>query len=153
MKKDPLISIGKMAQRTGMAVSAIRYYEREGLLPAVRSPGGSRLFKRSSIRRVSFILISRQLGYSLEDIRAMMQSLPDGRTPTRADWQSLGRQFSRDIDQKIARLNHLKTSLTGCIGCGCLSLKACGLYNPDDQAVEHGAGPRYLMGDSPDVQG
>ncbi len=151
MKKDPLISIGRMAQRTGMAVSAIRYYESEGLLPAVRSPGGSRQFHRSSIRRVSFILISRQLGYTLPEIKSMMQGLPDGRTPTRADWQKLGRQFSRDIDRKIDRLNQMKASLSGCIGCGCLSLKACALYNPEDTAVQHGAGPRYLMGDKPDA--
>lgn len=147
MKKDPLISIGKMAQRTGMAVSAIRYYEREGLITAVRSPGGSRLFARSSIRRVSFILIARQLGYTLEEIRVMMQRLPDGRTPTRADWDKLARQFSRDIDQKIARLDEIRTSLSGCIGCGCLSLKVCALYNPQDSASTFGAGPRYLMGD------
>jgi MerR family redox-sensitive transcriptional activator SoxR len=150
VKKDPLISIGKMAQRTGMAVSAIRYYESEGLLQAVRSPGGSRQFARSSIRRVSFILISRQLGYTLPQIKLMMQGLPNERTPTRADWQKLGRQFSRDIDEKIERLNQLKASLSGCIGCGCLSLKACALYNPDDIAVQHGAGPRYLMGDRPE---
>lgn len=149
MKKDPLISIGVVAQRTGVAVSAIRFYESVGLLPAVRGPGGRRLFPRSVIRRVSFILISQQMGYSLDDIAKLISTLPDQRTPTKADWEKLSRTFSRDIDQRIEQLMKLKASLSGCIGCGCLSLKSCGLYNPQDTAAKKGSGPRYLLGDLP----
>lgn len=149
MKKDPLISIGVVAKRTGVAVSAIRYYESVGLLPAVRGAGGRRLFPRSVIRRVSFILISQQMGYSLEDIAELIATLPDQRTPTKADWQKLSGIFSRDIDRRIEHLTQLKGSLAGCIGCGCLSLKSCGLYNPEDNAAKQGNGPRYLLGDLP----
>lgn len=148
-RRDPLMSIGRIASRTGMAVSAIRFYESEGLLSAVRSPAGTRLFPRSSIRRVSFIFIARQLGYSLEEIRAIIAQLPASRTPTRRDWQKLSQQFDRDIDKRIARLAALKSSLAGCIGCGCLSLKNCALYNPNDDASRLGDGPRYLLGDRP----
>lgn len=149
MTRDPHISIGVVAARTGVAVSAIRYYESTGLLPAIRSAGGKRLFPRSVIRRVSFILISQQLGYSLEQIAGLLEKLPQQRTPTKADWQKLSVEFSRDIDQRIERLSRLKESLGGCIGCGCLSLKSCSLYNPQDQAASLGDGPRYLLGDSP----
>lgn len=149
MSRDPRISIGTVARRAGVAVSAIRFYESKGLLPAVRSAGGKRLFPRSAIRRVSFILISQQLGYSLDEIAGLLASLPDERTPTKSDWQRLARRFSVDIDDRVARLTQLKDSLAGCIGCGCLSLKSCKLYNPDDRAAGGGDGPRYLLGDRP----
>lgn len=147
MKKDPLVSIGFMAKRTGVAVSAIRYYESQQLIPAVRSASGQRLFPRSAIRRVSFILISQQLGYSLEQIKTILSQLPDNRTPTRADWDKLARSFSRDINNKINQLQNLRDSLSGCIGCGCLSLQRCKLYNPDDKINQRGAGARFLLGD------
>ncbi|MBE9565085.1 MAG: redox-sensitive transcriptional activator SoxR [Proteobacteria bacterium] len=147
MKNDPLVSIGFMASRTGVAVSAIRYYESENLIPAVRSPSGQRLFPRSAIRRVSFILISQQLGYSLEQIKAALNKLPDNRTPTKADWDKLATSFSRDLDERIQKLQNLRDSLSGCIGCGCLSLQRCRLYNPDDKINKRGAGARYLLGD------
>ncbi|OED44655.1 redox-sensitive transcriptional activator SoxR [Chromatiales bacterium (ex Bugula neritina AB1)] len=149
MKRDPKMSIGEVAKRTGVAVSAIRFYESRKLLPSVRSAGGKRLFSRSVIRRVSFILISQRLGYTLEEIDGLLSTLPEQRTPTKADWQRLSRQFSKDIDDRIAGLTQLKESLTGCIGCGCLSLQSCQLYNPMDTAAENGDGPRYLMGDKP----
>jgi MerR family redox-sensitive transcriptional activator SoxR len=149
MKEERLLSIGTIASRTGLSVSAIRFYESSGLLTATRGAGGKRLFKRSVIRRVSFILISQQLGYSLEDIRQVLSTLPEQRTPTKADWQKLSRQFSRDIDRRIASLSQLKDSLSTCIGCGCLSLKSWALYNPGDRAAGLGDGPRYLLGDSP----
>lgn len=133
-REDPFMSIGAVAKRVGCAVSAVRFYADEGLLPVVRTNSGHRAFVRSSIRRISFILISQRLGYSLENIRSALQSLPDERTPTKADWQRLSRRFSNDIDQRIAELEQLKTKLTGCIGCGCLSLKSCHLYNPKDKA-------------------
>lgn len=147
MKNDPLISIGTMASRTGVAVSAIRYYESENLIPAVRSPSGQRLFPRSALRRVSFILIAQQLGYTLVEIKTALNKLPGSRTPTKADWDKLAKSFSRDLDTKILQLQNLRESLAGCIGCGCLSLKRCKLYNPDDKISKNGAGPRYLLGD------
>lgn len=149
MVKDPSLSIGQVAKRTGTNVSAIRFYADEGLIPSMRSASGHRHFARSVIRRVSFILIAQNLGYSLQQIRAALASLPDNRTPTKADWDRLGQQFSRDIDEQIARLSRFKAKLSGCIGCGCLSLKNCHLYNQEDRASEFGAGPRYLLGDKP----
>jgi MerR family redox-sensitive transcriptional activator SoxR len=148
MKKDPFVSIGAVAKRTGSTVSAIRYYADEGIVPSIRNSGGHRLFHRSVIRRVSFILIAQSLGYSLNQIRSALESLPNSRTPTKADWDKLSRGFNRDIDQKIAQLQRLKESLSSCIGCGCLSLRKCRLYNPDDQIHRRGSGARYLMGDS-----
>lgn len=147
MRNDPLISIGTMASRTGLAVSAIRYYESENLIPAVRSPSGQRLFPRSALRRVSFILIAQQLGYTLVEIKYALKKLPGNRTPTKADWDKLAKSFSQDLDTKIMQLQNLRESLAGCIGCGCLSLQRCKLYNPDDKINKHGAGPRYLLGD------
>jgi len=147
--KDPLVSIGKIAARTGMAVSAIRFYEGEGLLPAIRNAGGHRLFPRSTIRRVSFILIAQNMGYTLDEIKGILQTLPDHRTPLKSDWRRLSLKFSKDLDEKIAAMEQLKHSLSACIGCGCLSLKSCRLYNPGDQADQLGAGPRYLLGDKP----
>ena len=146
---DSMVTIGVIAKRTGLSVSAIRFYETSGLLTATRGPGGRRMFPRSAIRRVSFILISQQLGYTLDDIRQLLTTLPAQRTPTKADWEKLSRRFSVDIDARIERLTHLKQSLSGCIGCGCLSLKSCGLYNPQDRAGGLGSGPRYLLGDQP----
>ncbi len=151
MAQDPFVSIGFIAERTGTAVSAIRYYESQQLIPSIRNAGGHRLFKRSVIRRVSFILIAQSLGYSLNEVRAALDSLPEQRTPTKRDWERLSRQFSGHIDQKIERLQLLKQKLNGCIGCGCLSLKACQLYNNDDMANEAGAGARYLLGDKPNA--
>ena len=151
MPKDTLLSIGKIAERTGAAVSAIRFYEKERLIPAVRSPSGHRLFHRSVIRRISFILISQQLGFSLQEIRDALATLPDERTPTKADWDKLARLFSKELDSRIARLEKLRESLSGCIGCGCLSLQRCRLYNRDDVIADCGAGPRFLLGDKPVV--
>ena len=149
MIKDPFVSIGVIASRTGTAVSAIRYYESELLIPSIRNAGGHRVFQRSVIRRVSFILIAQNLGYSLNEIREALSTLPEGRTPTKHDWERLSRQFSGHIDQKIERLQRLKHKLSSCIGCGCLSLKACQLYNLDDEAGDLGSGARYLLGDEP----
>lgn len=147
MKKDPLLSIGVIAARTGTSVSAIRFYESEGLVPSIRSSSGHRFFTRSMIRRVSFILIAQNLGYTLTQIAEVLKSLPERRTPTKSDWDKLSRRFSRDIQEKIDQLSLLKESLSGCIGCGCLSLKSCRLYNPGDKASAKGSGPRYLLGD------
>jgi MerR family redox-sensitive transcriptional activator SoxR len=148
MKNDPLLSIGNIAKRTGSKVSAIRFYESEGLVPSIRNPGGHRLFHRSVIRRISFILIAQNLGYSLSQIKGALAKLPEERTPTKTDWDRLSRVFSKDIDEKISQLQDLKEKLTGCIGCGCLSLKKCQLYNPEDKINIKGAGARYLLGNS-----
>ena len=146
------LTIGQVASRTGMAVSAIRFYADTGLIACTRTAGGKRLFKRHIIRRVSFILIAQRLGYSLDSIAEHLQPLPGNRPPTRRDWEKMARGFKKDIDQRITELETLRDSLTGCIGCGCLSLKKCALYNDGDQASRNGSGPRYLMGDKSQVK-
>lgn len=148
-RKQALLSIGRVAERTGCSVSALRFYEEKGLLRALRTAGGKRIFNRSDIRRVSFILICQRLGYTLEDIRKALATLPDERTPNKADWRRLSKQFSVDIDRRIQELEQLKDRLTGCIGCGCLSLNDCKLFNPNDRAEAAGEGPRFLLGDQP----
>lgn len=147
MSKDPLIAIGQVAARTGCAVSAIRFYADEGLIFAQRNAAGHRFFRRSTIRRVSFILIMQNLGYDLQQIKAALSKLPEQRTPTRRDWDALGHSINADLDKQIAYLKNLQSSLSGCIGCGCLSLTNCALYNPEDKIARKGAGPRYLLGD------
>jgi len=149
MSTDKLLTIGEVAKRSGSPVSAIRFYADRQLIPSGRTAGGQRLFRREVIRRVSFILISQQLGYTLKEIQAQLESLPDNRTPTQKDWTNLSRRFSKDINARINQLEQLRDTLSGCIGCGCLSLQKCRLYNPDDQASRLGVGPRYLKGDRP----
>ena len=141
--------IGKVAARTGTSVSALRFYEDKGLISSGRNSGGQRVFAASEIRRVSFISIAQKLGFSLADIGEQLSRLPGGRTPTKDDWADLSHDFSTDIDARIASLSLLKEKLASCIGCGCLSLKVCALYNEDDVAADAGAGPRYLLGDKP----
>jgi len=144
------LSIGQLADRTGLSVSAIRYYESQGLVASVRNQGGQRRFLRSDIRRLSFILIAQQFGFKIDQIRVQLQTLPEERTPTKKDWAGISRGFRKELDAKIEMLCRLRDQLDGCIGCGCLSLRKCSLYNPEDRARRHGAGPRYLMGDRPD---
>ena len=146
------ISIGELAKRTGTRVSAIRFYADKGLIPSVRSASGHRFFARHVIRRVSFILVAQSLGYSLKRIAELFTSLPDSRTPSKRDWQILSKIFAVDIDQRIEHLENLKNKLDGCIGCGCLSLANCQLYNPEDLAARFGTGARYLLGDKPPKQ-
>jgi len=142
-------SIGKIAARTGLAVSAIRFYEEAGLVAPERNSGGQRVFAPSDIRRISFVMIAQKLGFTLAQIRAQLDILPDGRTPTLQDWEAISASFSVDIEARISALQNLQKKLTGCIGCGCLSLQKCALYNTDDIVAAKGAGPRYLMGDTP----
>ena len=146
---DDWLSIGLVAERTGVATSALRYYEREGLIESARTPGDQRRYHREVLRRVAFIRIAQRVGLSLEEIRAALASLPEGRTPTKADWARLSHSWRPQLDAQIAVLQRLRDELTSCIGCGCLSLKACALYNPEDAAATYGAGPRYLLGDKP----
>lgn len=144
------LSIGQLAARTGLAVSAIRYYEAEGLIRAERNAGGHRRFERAVIRRLSFIQIAQGFGFSLDQIRAELDRLPEGRTPDRADWARISATFRAELDRRIDGLTALRDRLDGCIGCGCLSLDTCALYNRGDKAAKRGAGPRYLLGDRSD---
>lgn len=149
---DEVLPIGKLAERTGVAVSALRFYADSGLLHPFRSASGHRQFRRADIRRVSFILAAQRLGFTLPEIQQQLEGLPDARTPTKSDWSRLGKNFRAHIESKIQDLQRLKETLDTCIGCGCLSLQKCRLYNPEDSAAELGAGPRYLMGDFPEVE-
>ena len=149
----PLLSIGELARRTGLSVSAIRFYEARGLVTAVRTAGNQRRFLRADLRRVSFALIAQQLGLSLGEIAVELATLPQGRAPTRADWQAISRRIRGALQDRIAVLERTRDRLDGCIGCGCLSLARCALYNPGDRAAKAGPGPRYLVGDpSPATQ-
>ena len=140
-----MLPIGHIARRTGLAVSAIRFYEEKGLIRSTRTAAGQRRFARSEIRRISFIKIAQGLGFTLPQIRTTLANLPDGRTPTARDWADISRTFRNALDEKIATLEKLRDDLDGCIGCGCLSLKKCRLYNSDDHAAAAGSGARFLM--------
>ncbi len=144
-----LMAIGAVAERTGLAISAIRFYEEQGLISAERAPSGHRRFRRGTIRRLSFIRICQKLGYRLDEIRERLDDLPEGRTPTEADWSAMAQSFRAEIDERIAGLQQLRDKVDGCIGCGCLSLERCGIWNAGDTAAELGPGPRWLLGDSP----
>ena len=141
------LSIGDLAGRTGLSVSAIRFYEKKGLITPDRNAGNQRRYEGSDIRRLSFILIAQQIGLSIEQIKEVMTQLPDGRTPTKTDWSKISRTFRKTLDERISMMERMRERLDGCIGCGCLSLKACQLYNPDDQARRLGVGPRYVVSD------
>jgi MerR family transcriptional regulator, redox-sensitive transcriptional activator SoxR len=144
-----LLSIGDLSRRTGISVSAIRFYEARGLVQAIRTRGNQRRFMRADIRRLSFALIAQQLGLKLTEIEAELATLPQGRPPTRRDWQAISRQIRTALQAKIEMLEKTRDLLEGCIGCGCLSLDRCALYNRDDRAARGGAGPRFLLGDRP----
>ena len=146
MDRNDLLPIGELARRTGLAVSAIRFYEAKGLVQAMRTMGNQRRFLRSDIRRLSFILIAQKLGLGLVEIEAELARLPQGRTPTLGDWQRLSRSMRTQLDARIALLNRTRRKLDECIGCGCLSLQRCALYNRDDRAGAAGPGPRYVLG-------
>ncbi|WFL77548.1 redox-sensitive transcriptional activator SoxR [Altererythrobacter arenosus] len=145
MKANDLLTIGELARRTGLSVSAIRYYEDKGLVEPFRTGGNQRRFFRSDIRRLSFILIAQRLGLALAEIEEELRGLPQGRTPNARDWQRISVGIKRRIDQQIASLEKVREDLDGCIGCGCLSLKKCALYNAADKWAEKGAGPRVLL--------
>jgi MerR family redox-sensitive transcriptional activator SoxR len=147
----PPLTIGELAERTGVATSALRFYESEGLIASTRTDGGQRRFAPVAVRRVSFIRIAQQVGIGLDEVRAVLAKLPDGRTPTRVDWARVSRSWAPSLDARLATLQRIRADLANCIGCGCLSLTTCALYNPDDAARAFGTGPRYLLGD-PSVQ-
>lgn len=142
---DETLTIGAVAERSGVAATALRYYEDEGLISAERNGAGHRRFPRAVLRRVSFIQVAQQLGLSLAEIRAALDGLPDGRTPTEKDWARLATAWRPRLDERIARLERLRDKLDGCIGCGCLSMKNCRLFNADDHAGARGPGPRFVL--------
>ncbi|WP_121062823.1 redox-sensitive transcriptional activator SoxR [Chachezhania antarctica] len=142
------LAIGMLAERTGLAVSAIRYYEEQGLIRPWRNAGGQRRFGRADIRRLSFVMIAQKIGLTLPEIRALLDTLPGGRTPNKRDWEKMAAAFRAHLDARIAELEHLRDNLDGCIGCGCLSLPSCALYNPKDRMAARGTGPRFLLGDA-----
>ena len=141
------LTIGALSARTGVAPSALRFYETEGLIHSSRSPGAQRRYTRDTLRRVSFIRVAQQVGLTLDEIRTALQSLPDNRTPTATDWERLSSSWRPRLDHQIAMLERLRDRLHGCIGCGCLSLGFCKLLNPDDRASQRGPGPRYIIDD------
>ena len=143
-----MLSIGEVAARAGVATSALRFYEREGLIRAIRSDGGQRRYERDVLRRIAFVRAAQRVGLSLDDIRASLATLPDNRTPTSRDWERLSRRWRPLLDSRIAELERLRDRLDHCIGCGCLSLKTCALSNPDDVAGELGPGAQWLTGGS-----
>jgi MerR family transcriptional regulator, redox-sensitive transcriptional activator SoxR len=145
MVVEDQLTIGEVAERSGLAASAIRFYERQGLICATRTEGGQRRFRRDVLRRIAFIRIAQRVGLSLEEIVAALAVLPADRAPNGKDWQRLTRGWRERLDQRIALLEALRGGLTSCIGCGCLSLRTCALSNPADLASALGPGPQYLL--------
>jgi MerR family redox-sensitive transcriptional activator SoxR len=144
MKTDENLQIGEVARRSGMAASALRFYETLGLISSERSAAGRRHYPRSVLRRLAFIRAARNVGLSLDEITAALDTLPEGRSPTKADWERLSRTWRTRLDEQIEALVALRDGLTTCIGCGCLSLRRCALANPHDVAASDGSGARYL---------
>ena len=146
------LTIGELAERSGVATSALRFYDDQGLLQSERTGAGHRRFPRAALRRVAFIVFAQRVGMTLTEIGAELARLPADRTPARGDWARLGRTWQSRIDARIAELERLKNGLAECIGCGCLSLDRCALANPADRAAARGAGPRYWIGDARPAQ-
>jgi MerR family redox-sensitive transcriptional activator SoxR len=144
-----LLTIGEVARRSGVAASALRFYEQRGLISSERAGSGHRRYPRATLRRIAFIVFAQRIGLTLEQIGGELARLPPDRAPTRRDWSSLSRTWSARIDERISELERLKLGLESCIGCGCLSLDRCALSNPEDRAGRLGPGPRYWIGDRP----
>jgi MerR family redox-sensitive transcriptional activator SoxR len=143
------LTIGEVSQRSGVASSALRFYEERGLISSERAGSGHRRYPRAVLRRIAFIVFAQRVGLTLEDIGEELAKLPENRAPTKRDWSRLSGGWSARIDERIAELERLKLGLTECIGCGCLSLERCKLANPEDRAANKGPGPRYWIGDRP----
>jgi MerR family redox-sensitive transcriptional activator SoxR len=147
MEHTDLLTIGETARRAGVATSALRFYEEEGLIESTRTAGNQRRFRRSELRRIAVIRAAQTFGLTLTEIREALDTLPDRRVPTRSDWERLSRSWRGRIDERIAALERLRNEVSSCIGCGCLSLENCALYNNGDRAGRYGTGARYLYGD------
>jgi MerR family redox-sensitive transcriptional activator SoxR len=143
------LSIGEVSARSGVAPSALRFYERQGLIEAARSDGNQRRYDRAVLRRIAFIQAGRAAGVTLAEIQVALDGLPTSRTPSREDWERLSNKWRDDLDARIETLQALRDRLTTCIGCGCLSIDQCDLLNPDDEAAGRGAGAHFLRTDSP----
>jgi MerR family redox-sensitive transcriptional activator SoxR len=142
-----VLTIGQVAERSGVATSALRFYEEQGLIASERTDSGHRRYPRAIIRRVAFIVFAQKIGLSLEEIRVELDRLPRNRAPDRADWGKLSAGWTKRIDERIAELERMKSGLTECIGCGCLSLDRCRFANPADRAARRGPGPRFWIGE------
>ena len=145
---ETIITIGELAKRSGVATSAIRFYEEQGLISSTRTGGGQRQYRRETLRRIGFIRAAQAAGLNLAEIRSALGTLPGQRTPTRQDWERLSRAWQPLLQERIDGLIALRDQLASCVGCGCLSLKSCSLYNPEDIARRRGSGARYLLGDT-----
>src|SRR5688500_10215154 len=143
-----VLTIAEVARRSGVAASALRFYEQRGLITSHRTGSGHRRFPRAALRRVAFIVFAQRIGLSLDEISEELSRLPPNRVPERSDWARLSSRWTTRVDERIAELQRLKDGLTGCIGCGCLSLQTCRLSNPEDRAGRGGPGPRYWIGDA-----
>jgi MerR family redox-sensitive transcriptional activator SoxR len=143
---DSVLTIGEAAKRSGVAASALRFYEERGLIASLRAGSGHRRYSRAVLRRIAFIVFAQKIGLGLDEIGAELAKLPADRVPSRQDWARLSGAWTRRIDQRIAELERLRAGLTQCIGCGCLSIDRCSLANPADRAGRRGAGPRYWLG-------
>jgi MerR family redox-sensitive transcriptional activator SoxR len=144
-----LLTIGELAERSGVTTSALRFYESKGLIESERTAGNQRRYRRATLRRVAAVRAAQAIGISLDEVDRALSTLPDGRTPNRRDWSKLSSSWKAELDQRIAALARLRDDLNDCIGCGCLSLSSCALLNPQDRAASLGSGARYLMGDRP----
>ncbi len=144
---DEQLTIGQVSKRTGIATSALRFYEEIGLIESTRTDGNQRRYERAVIRTVSVIKAAQEVGLTLSEISEALSALPDGRTPTKADWSRLAKGWRSNLDARIAELMALRDELGECIGCGCLSLRSCALFNPNDRAASGGTGPRFIVGD------
>ena len=144
------LTIGDLADRSGVATSALGFYEAKGLIESQRTDGNQRRYVRATLRRVALIRAGQELGLSLAELSDALATLPHDKTPNKRDWERLSRTWRKRLDNQIAELIALRDDLTDCIGCGCLSLKSCAIFNPGDAASSLGAGPRYLLGDSSD---
>ena len=149
MDPSDLLTIGEVARRSGVATSALRFYEDRGLIASERTDSNHRRYRRSVLRTIAVIQAAQTLGLSLSDIRSALDELPNGRTPNRSDWMQLSSQWRSRLDDQILMLHNLRDDLDGCIGCGCLSLQTCALFNAEDSAASQGAGPRYLISGAP----
>jgi MerR family transcriptional regulator, redox-sensitive transcriptional activator SoxR len=143
-RESGVLTVGEVAERSGFAPSALRFYEREGLLRSHRTSGGQRRYERSVLRRLAFIRAARNVGLSLDEVRTVMRTLPESRTPTKADWERISRGWRSRLDEQIRALAALRDGLDSCIGCGCLSLRTCRMSNPQDVAAGGGPGAAYL---------